>query len=86
MLPQALELWRSRLQSSELPFDSEGSGYFESDMLAELNNVSEFLERIIIATDLEQVRAGLDQVLSRKKPGGLSTGGKTCSKCGRPIP
>ncbi|MFC0401092.1 hypothetical protein [Paraburkholderia rhizosphaerae] len=87
MLLPYLETWRSRLEGSDSPLGSEGNrGTFDRQLLLELNDLSNFLEKIPGATDLASVKEELAQVLARGKPVGMGGGVKKCQSCGRDIP
>ena len=86
MLLPCLEIWRSQLEGSNSPLgEAETRGTFDKQLLLELNDLSNLLEHIRLATDLSDVQNDL-QVLIKGKPVGMGPTNKKCKSCGRNIP
>jgi len=87
MLLPALEIWRSQLQGSDSPLgDDEERGTFDRELLLELNDLSNFLEKVRYYPDLPSIQAELDRLLEKNKPVGMSPRSRKCQSCGRSIP
>ncbi|MGF6124824.1 hypothetical protein QF019_000013 [Pseudomonas frederiksbergensis] len=87
MLLPHLELWRSQLEGSHSPLgEAENRGTFDKQLLRELNDLSNFLERIGFSSDLTVVQNDLYQLMTRGKPVGMGPTDKKCPSCGRSLP
>jgi hypothetical protein len=60
MLPPTIEQWRSRMQGGDPLHPTETLDPFFRDVLTELNDLSNVLERIAGANEIEVVQAGLN--------------------------